>query len=46
MGILLPEELKKMERLIKNFEYKYPLMENTVIYPRYYKSDGEDKNVR
>lgn len=46
MGSLVPEEFKKMDRTIKNLEQKYPLMENTVIYPRYYKSDGEEKNVR
>ena len=46
MGNLLPSEFKKMENIIKMLEYKNPIMENTVIYPRYYKSDGEDKDVR
>ncbi|MBR5517023.1 MAG: Flp pilus assembly complex ATPase component TadA [Firmicutes bacterium] len=46
MGNLRQSEFKKMESIIKMLEYKNPIMENTVIYPRYYKSDGEERDVR
>ena len=46
MGNLEPNEFKKMEKTIKMLEYKNPIMENTVVYPRYYKSDGDYKDVR
>lgn len=46
MGKLQPEEFKKMERMIKMLESRNPIMENTVIYPRYYKSEGNIEDVR
>ena len=46
MGVLQPEEFKKMRGIIKLMENRNPIMENTVVYPRYYKSDGDDKDVR
>ncbi len=46
MGKLQPDEFKKMSTILKTLERKNPIMENTVVYPRYYKSDGDDKDVR
>jgi len=46
MGVLQPEEFKKKRGIIKMMENRNPIMENTVVYPRYYKSDGDDKDVR
>ena len=45
MGKLQPEEFKKMTTIIKNLERRNPIMENTVVYPRYYKSQEGDKDV-
>jgi len=45
MGKLWPEEFKKMEGMLKMLEDKNPIMENTVIYPRYYKSEGDNVDV-
>ena len=46
MGKLQPEEFKKMEKMLRMLQERNPIMENTVIYPRYYVSEGEDKDVR
>ncbi len=46
MAKMQPEEFKKMKNMIKMLESRNPIMENTVIYPRYYKSEGDDKDVR
>lgn len=46
MGNLQPEEFKKMKNMIKMLESRNPLMEHTVVYPRYYKSEGEHRDVR
>ena len=45
MGKLWPEEFKKMKGMLKMLEDKNPIMENTVIYPRYYKSEGDNVDV-
>ena len=45
MGKLQPEEFKKMTTIIKNLERRNPIMENTVVYPRYYKSQEGDKDA-
>lgn len=45
MGRLQPEEFKKMESMLALLERKNPILENTVIYPRYYGSGGADKDV-
>lgn len=44
MGKLQPEEFKKMDAMLKMLERRNPIMENTVIYPRYYGKVGESKN--
>lgn len=44
MGKLQPDEFKKMDKMLKTLENRNPVMENTVIYPRYY-SGGKDKDV-
>lgn len=41
MGKLQPDEFKKMEDILKLLEKRNPIMENTVIYPRYYHGGGE-----
>ena len=46
MSKMQPEEFKKMKNMIKMLESRNPIMENTVVYPRYYKSEGENKDVR
>lgn len=45
MGKMQPEEFKKMDRILKMLQSRNPIMENTVIYPRYY-NGGENKNAR
>lgn len=45
MGKLWPEEFKKMEGMLQMLEERNPLMENTVIYPRYYRRDEEKSDV-
>jgi len=39
MGKLWPEEFKKMEDMLIMLEKRNPLMEKTVVYPRYYKGE-------
>ena len=46
MSSMQPEEFKKMKNTIKMLESRNPIMENTVVYPRYYRSEGEYKDVR
>ena len=46
MTSIQPAEFKKMKNMIKMLESRNPIMENTVVYPRYYKSEGEYKDVR
>ncbi len=46
MANMQPEEFKKMKNMIKMLESRNPIMENHVVYPRYYKSEGEYKDVR
>lgn len=46
MGKLQPDEFKKMEEMLKMLESKNPIMENTVIYPRYYGDRGGNKDDR
>ena len=46
MSKMQPDEFKKMKNMIKMLESRNPIMENTVVYPRYYKSEGENKDVR
>ena len=46
MSKIMPEEFKKMKNMVKMLESRNPIMENTVVYPRYYKSEGEYKDVR
>lgn len=46
MGKLQPDEFKKMDAMLKMLEKKNPIMENTVIYPRYYNNGGGDKDDR
>ena len=45
IGMLQPKEFKKMKNTIKFLEQRNPIMENTVIYPRYYKRESESKDV-
>lgn len=44
MGKLQPDEFKRMESMLKLLEKRNPLMENTVIYPRYYGNRGGEKD--
>ena len=37
IGRFAPESMKKMEEIMKRLEERNPIMENTVIYPRYYR---------
>lgn len=46
MGKIMPEEFKKMENMLKALEERNPLMENTVIYPRYYMKEEENSDGR
>ena len=46
MGKIWPEEFKKMENMLALLEKHNPLMENTVVYPRYYKGDKVRVNDR
>lgn len=41
MGKMQPEEFKKMDNMLKLLANRNPIMENTVIYPRYYVKSGE-----
>lgn len=45
MGKLYPEEFKKMSNMLKMLEERNPLMENTVIYPRYYRPEIGEHDV-
>ncbi len=45
MAKIQPDEFKKMSSILKNLERRNPIMENTVVYPRYYRSDGDDIDV-
>ena len=46
MGKIWPDEFKRMENMIKILEERNPIMENTVIYPRYYEREGDNNDVR
>lgn len=46
MGKLWPEEFKKMEDMLMMLEKRNPLMEKTVVYPRYYKGERNREDVR
>ncbi len=46
MGKLYPEEFKRMNSMLKMLEERNPLMENTVIYPRYYRPEEGESDVR
>jgi len=46
MGKIWPEEFKKMSSMLKMLEERNPLMENTVIYPRYYAREEENGDGR
>ena len=43
MGKIWPEDYKRMEEMLKMLEKRNPILENTVIYPRYYK--GSKGNI-
>lgn len=45
MGKLWPEEFKKMDSMLRMLAKRNPLTENTVIYPRYYKSEEGERDV-
>ena len=44
MGKIWPEDFKRMEEMLMMLEKHNPIMENTVVYPRYYKGT-RDNNV-
>ncbi|MBS5335478.1 MAG: Flp pilus assembly complex ATPase component TadA [Firmicutes bacterium] len=46
MGKLQPDEFKRMEDMLKLLEKRNPIMENNVIYPRYYVGGGGDEDNR
>ena len=46
MGKRWPEEFKKMEDMLMMLEKRNPLMEKTVVYPRYYKGERNREDVR
>lgn len=44
MGKMQPEEFKNMDNMLKLLAKRNPIMENTVIYPRYYIKSGDERN--
>jgi pilus assembly protein CpaF len=46
VGNLYPEEFKKMNKMLEVLEKRNPNTSHTVIYPRYYKGSGEERDVR
>ena len=46
IGRSAPEAMKKMEAIMKRLEERNPIMENTVIYPRYYRPQLMENSER
>jgi pilus assembly protein CpaF len=45
-GAVTEKEWSRMEELIKNLEYRNPIMGNSVIHPRYYRPQQEGRESR
>ena len=46
IGALSPEAMKRMEEIMIRLEKRNPIMEDTVVYPRYYRPQLLDNPER